>query len=55
MYLLVGLRALACWDCGFESRWKHGYLLIVDDVLSGRGIRGGLIIRAEESCCVWSV
>ena len=32
MYLLVGLRALACWDCGFESRRKHGYLSLVDDM-----------------------
>jgi len=22
----VGLRPLACWNCGFESRHGHGYL-----------------------------
>ena len=22
----VGLRPLACWDCGFESHWERGYL-----------------------------
>jgi hypothetical protein len=22
----VGLRPLACWDCGFESRHGHGFL-----------------------------
>jgi hypothetical protein len=22
----VGLLPFACWDCGFESRWRHGYL-----------------------------
>jgi len=22
----VGLQPLACWDCGFESRWGHGWL-----------------------------
>ena len=28
----VGLRPLACWDCGFESRRGHGYLFIVNVV-----------------------
>ena len=36
-----GLRPLACWDCGFESR--RGY------VLSIRGLYDELIIRPEES------
>ena len=25
----VGLRPLACWDCGFESHWGHGCLSVV--------------------------
>ena len=27
----VGLRSFACWNCGFESRGRHGrrYLVIV--------------------------
>jgi len=25
----VGLRPPACWDCGFESRWRPGCLLWV--------------------------
>jgi len=25
----VGLRPLACWDCGFESRRRHGYTFLV--------------------------
>jgi len=25
----VGLRPLACWDCGFESRWGHGRLSVL--------------------------
>jgi hypothetical protein len=25
----VGLRPLACWDCGFESRRGHGCLSLV--------------------------
>ena len=27
-----GLRPLACWDCGFESRMGHGYLSLVSVV-----------------------
>ena len=27
-----GLRPLACWDCGFESHGRHGYLSIVSVV-----------------------
>jgi hypothetical protein len=29
----VGLRPLACWDCGFESRLWHGYLSVVGVLL----------------------
>ena len=28
----VGLRPLACWDSGFESRRQHGYLSVVSFV-----------------------
>jgi hypothetical protein len=28
----VGLRPLACWDCGFESRQEHGCLSVVSIV-----------------------
>jgi hypothetical protein len=28
----VGLRPLAYWDCGFESRWGHGCLSLVSVV-----------------------
>jgi len=28
----VGLRPLACWDCGFESRRWHGCLSVVSVV-----------------------
>jgi hypothetical protein len=28
----MGLRPLACWDCGFESRWGHGCLSFVSVV-----------------------
>jgi hypothetical protein len=29
---VVGLRSLACWDCGFESRRQHGCLSLVSVV-----------------------
>jgi len=29
---LCGLRVLACWDCGFESRRSHGYVSLVNVV-----------------------
>ena len=52
----VGMRPLACWECGLESRREHGCLLCC--VLSGRGLCDQLITRPEESyrlhCCVWS-
>ena len=28
----VGLRLLVCWDCGFESRRRHGGLSLVSVV-----------------------
>ena len=28
----VGLRSLACWDCGFEYRQGHGCLYLVNVV-----------------------
>ena len=28
----VGLRTLACWDCGFESRQRHGCLSVLSGV-----------------------
>jgi hypothetical protein len=45
----VGLRPFACWECGFESCWRHGRLCLVSVVLSERGLCVGLITRPEES------
>jgi hypothetical protein len=48
----VGLRPLACWDCGFESRWGHLCLSLVIVVCC---CCVGLITRPEDSyrvCCV---
>jgi len=47
----VGLRPLACWDCGSESRRAHGWMSVCCDcfVLSGRGLCDGLITYPEES------
>ena len=28
----MGLRPLACWDCGLESSWVHGCLSVVNVV-----------------------
>jgi len=39
----MGLRPLACWDYGFESRYGHGCLSLVSVVYDGP------IIRPEES------
>jgi hypothetical protein len=48
---------LACWDCGFESRWGHGCLSLVSVVCCVRsGPFVGLITRPEASYlmrCVW--
>jgi hypothetical protein len=56
----VGLRPLACWDCGSESRKRHGCLSVVGVVcFQVRGLCGGAIARPGESidcnvseCCL---
>ena len=46
----VGLRSLACWDCGFESRWLAWIFVCCECcVLSGRDFYDELITRPEES------
>jgi hypothetical protein len=46
----VGLRPLACWDCGFESRRGHGCLSVVSVVCRQVEISAsGLITLPEES------
>jgi hypothetical protein len=53
----LGLRPLACWDCGFESSRGNGCLSVCCEccVLSGKGLCDGLITRPEKSCrlCVY--
>jgi len=51
----VGLRSLACWVRGFESRQGYGYLPCECCVLSGRSLCVGLITRPEEFNGVWCV
>jgi len=51
----VGLRPLACWDCGFESHLRHRYVCCECCVLSGRGLCDELITRPEESYRLWCV
>jgi hypothetical protein len=50
----VGLRPLACWDCGFESRLGHGCLSLECCVLSGKVSASGwsLVLRSPTVCGV---
>ena len=52
----VGLRPVACWDCGFESR-REAWMSVCCEccVLLGRRLCVWLIIRPEESYRVWCV
>jgi len=46
----VGLRALACWNCGLESRCVYGSLSLVKCCgLSDRSLCDGPTTRPEES------
>jgi hypothetical protein len=52
----VGLRLLACWACGFESRRGHGCLSVVNVVgCTDRGLCDRPITRPDESYRVWFV
>jgi len=51
----VGLRPLACWNCGFEFHWGHWCLSVVSIVLLGRGLCDELITRPEESYRPWCI
>ena len=51
-----GLRPIACLDCGFESRRRHGCLVCCEwCMLSGRGLCDELIPRPEEFYRLWCV
>jgi len=50
-----GLRPLACWDCGFESRRRHRRLSVMIVVCVVRGLCDELITRPEESYRLWCV
>jgi len=52
----VGLRSLAGWDCGLESR-RGGMMdvCLLCCILSYRGLCIELISRPEESCQLWCV
>jgi hypothetical protein len=45
----MGLRPLACWECGFESRRGQDVYPCECCVLSGRCLCVGLITQPEES------
>jgi len=44
-----------CWDCGLDSRRRHGFLSLLNVVMSGSGLCIGLITRPEESYRLWCV
>ena len=45
---------LACWNCGFESRWSHGCLSLVSVVCCQRSLRGA-DPSPEESYRLWYI
>jgi hypothetical protein len=47
----VGLRPLACWNCGFESREGHGYLSCEWCVLSEVSATGRSLIQRSPTEC----
>jgi len=51
----VGPRLLACWDCGFESHRRHGYVSVVSVVCCQRSLCDEMIGRPEESYRLWCV
>ena len=49
------LRAIACWDCGFESRWGHGCLSVVSVVccqVEVSAMGRSLVQRSPTDCDV---
>jgi hypothetical protein len=46
----VGLRLLVCWDCGFESRLRHGCLSVMNVVCCHRGVCDRPAHYPEEFC-----
>jgi hypothetical protein len=51
----VSLRSLACWDCGFESRWRHWCLSLTSGVCCQVGFLAtslSLVGRNSTECGV---
>ena len=51
----MGLRSLACWNCGFESRRGHGCLSLVNVVCCQVEVSASgwsLVQRSATDCCV---
>jgi hypothetical protein len=54
----VGLRPLACWDCGFEFRRRHGCLSLVSVVCCQVQVSAtgwSLVQRSPTECGVSKV
>jgi hypothetical protein len=60
----MGMRSLDCWDCGFESRWRHRCLSLVRVVYclvrsvrrsdhSSRGVLLTVVCLGEDSSSSW--
>jgi hypothetical protein len=50
------MRPLSFWDCGFESRRRHGFPSLVSVVCCQvEGLCDGLITRPEGSYLLWCV
>jgi hypothetical protein len=52
----VGLRPLACWECGFESRRGYGYLSLVSVVYCQVEVSapGWSLVHRSDTECVMS-
>ena len=51
----MGLRSLACWDCGFESLWEHECLSFVSIVrcqVEVSALGWSLVRRSPTECGV---
>jgi hypothetical protein len=51
----VGLRSFSCWECGFESRWGHGFSCVACVVCSQVGVSASgrsLVQRSPTECGV---
>jgi hypothetical protein len=51
----IGLRPLACWDCGFESHQVHGYLFLANVVICQVEVSATDRSQVQRSPTEWCV